>query len=137
MLTVTGLLLSGLLKSLKSSTGAFRVSIERLIEQHEHFLRALDDGYVVSTAFLKESTSTDDEDFDELLTTSEDAVDASLYDRDRLYEDTQQDLEKLKEIWGTLKDITQDKDPKLAALVSQLELIAEEARQKLLPVKMR
>ena len=28
----------------------------------------------------------------------------------------------------TLKDITQDKDPKLAALVSQLELIAEEAK---------
>lgn len=125
---VTGLLLSGLLKRFESSTGAFRVSIERLIEQHEHFLRALDNGLVVSTAFLKESTSTDDEDFDELLTTSEDAVDASLYDRDRLYEDTQQDLEKLKEIWRTLKDITQDKDPKLAALVSQLELIAEEAK---------
>ena len=50
---VTGLLLSGLLKRFESSTGAFRVSIERLIEQHEHFLRALDDGYV-STAFLKE-----------------------------------------------------------------------------------
>ena len=78
---VTGLLLSGLLKRFESSTGAFRVSIERLIEHHEHFLRALDDGYVVSTAFLKESTSTDDEDFDELLATSEDAVDASLYDR--------------------------------------------------------
>ena len=92
------------------------------------FLRALDNGLVVSTAFLKEFTSTDDEDFDELLTTSEDAVDASLYDRDRLVGDTQQDLEKLKEIWVTLKDITQDKDPKLAALVSQLELIAEEAK---------
>ena len=50
---VTGLLLSGLLKRFESSTGAFRVSIERLIEHHEHFLRALDDGYVVSTAFLK------------------------------------------------------------------------------------
>ena len=60
-------------------------------------------GYVVSTAFLKESTSTDDEDFDELLTTSEDAVDASLYDSDRLCEDTQQDLEKLKERFENTK----------------------------------
>ena len=34
---VTGLLLSGLLKRFESSTGAFRVSIERLIEHHEHF----------------------------------------------------------------------------------------------------
>ena len=125
---VTGLLLSGLLKRFESSTGAFRVSIERLVEQQEHFLRALDDGYVVSTAFLRESTGTDDEDFDELLSTNEDTIDASLYDSDKLYEDTHRDLEKLREIYKILEDITQDKDPKLTALVSQLEFIAEEAK---------
>ena len=125
----TGLLLSGLLKRFESSTGAFRISISRLIEQHQNFLRALDEGYVVSTAFLKESTSTDDEDFDELLLTSEEREDASLYDKKSLYKDAEEDLEKLKKIYEDLKDITQDKDPKLKALVEQLVLIAKEAAE--------
>jgi hypothetical protein len=57
---VTGLLLSGLLKRFESSTGAFSISVERLISQHKQFLKALQDGYVVSTEFLKESASTDE-----------------------------------------------------------------------------
>ena len=38
-----------------------------MLEQHKRFLKALKDGFVVSTEFLKESASTDDEDFEEVL----------------------------------------------------------------------
>ena len=126
---VTGLLLSGLLKRFESSTGAFRISIERLIAQHEDFLRALDEGHVVSTEFLKESTSMDDDDFDEFLALSEDKMDANLYDHEGLREDVEQDLSKLQKILSFLQGITPDKDPKLLNLTRQLEFILEEAKQ--------
>lgn len=128
---VTGLLLSGLLKRFESSTGAFNVSIGRLIEQHENFLRALEEGYVVSTAFLRDSTGIDDEDFDYMLKNASNAnkTDADLYNQEALREDVQNDLEKLKEIFAMLADITPDKDPKLEALVKELEAIAEEAEK--------
>lgn len=125
---VTGLLLSGLLKRFESSTGAFRVSIERLQEQHQTFLRALDEGYVVATEFLKEFASTDDDDFDELLASSADSVEATLYDAAQLRADVADDLSKLEDIAKHLDGITPDKDPKLKALVTELETIATEAK---------
>ena len=128
---VTGLLLSGLLKRFESSTGAFNVSIGRLIKQHQRFLKALEEGYVVSTAFLKDSTGTDDEEFEELLEYADEAdrADANLYDQEALREDVESDLKKLEQICAMLKDITPDKDPKLIALVKELEAIAEEAEK--------
>ena len=126
---VTGLLLSGLLKRFESSTGAFKISIKRLIDQHETFLKALDEGFVVSTQFLKESASTDDEDFDELLETHEEAVDAKLYNQDQLREDLENDLVKLKEILSGINQAAITSNPKLRALVEQLEVILAEAKQ--------
>jgi superfamily II DNA/RNA helicase len=126
---VTGLLLSGLLKRFESSTGAFKISIKRLIDQHETFLKALDEGFVVSTQFLKESASTDDEDFDELLDTHEEAVDAKLYNQDRLREDLENDLVKLREILSGINQAAISSNPKLRALVEQLEVILSEAKQ--------
>jgi len=126
---VTGLLLSGLLKRFESSSAAFRISIKRLIDQHETFLKALDEGSVVSTRFLKESTSTDDEDFDELLKTHEEVFDAALFDQDRLREDIESDLEKLREILLHIDQATIDNNPKLRALVGELEIILTEAKQ--------
>lgn len=126
---VTGLLLSGLLKRFESSTGAFKISIKRLIDQHETFLKALDEGYVVSTQFLKESASTDDEDFNELLETHAEVLDAQLYDQDRLREDIESDLEKLKEILSYINQAAINSNPKLRALVEQLEKILAEAQQ--------
>ncbi|MDA0320387.1 MAG: helicase-related protein [Proteobacteria bacterium] len=125
---VTGLLLSGLLKRFESSTGAFRVSIHRLIETHEKFLRALNNGFIVSTEFLKDSANADGEDFDDLLDASEEAFSAELYDADRIREDVESDLEKLKKIQDPLKKISPLTDSKLTELVKQLEIIASEAQ---------
>jgi len=127
--TVTGLLLSGLLKRFESSTGAFKISIERLIGQHETFLKALNNGFVVSTEFLKESSSSDDEDFDDLLESNEEAFDAKNYEIDLLTKDVENDLNKLKKILTFLSKITPDKDPKLKQLVLHLEAILAEAQQ--------
>ena len=125
--TITGLLLSGLLKRFESSTGAFRISVQRLIEQHNKFLKALEKGFVVSTEFLRESASTDDEDFEDLLASSEDERNASFYDVERLRRDVQNDLEKFCELLALLEKITTATDPKLQALVKQLEIISAEA----------
>ena len=126
---VTGLLLSGLLKRFESSTGAFRISIKRLIAQHEKFLKALDKGFVISTQFLKESASTDDEDFNELLETNDEAFDAQFYNQDRLREDIESDLNKLKKILSLVNKGAVDSNPKLRALVEQLETILAEAKE--------
>ena len=126
---VTGLLLSGLLKRFESSTGAFKISIKRLIDQHKTFLKSLDKGFVVSTQFLKESASTDDEDFNELLESHEEANDAQLYNQDRLREDIESDLDKLEEILSHINQAAIDSNPKLRALVEELEYILAEAKQ--------
>ena len=79
---VTGLLLSGLLKRFESSTGAFRMSIERLIKQHKAFLRALQKGAVIFSAFFEDELDTsgvDDDTFEEILAESEHTADAADY----------------------------------------------------------
>ena len=124
---VTGLLLSGLLKRFESSTGAFKVTIERLIDAHQNFLKAMDEGFVVTTEFLKEATGTDDEDFKELLESSNEHTELDLYDETALREDVQADLEKLVEIYELLKKIKLFEDPKLKALSEQLVRIAKDA----------
>ena len=124
---ITGLLLSGLLKRFESSTGAFRNSIRRLVEQHRTFLDALSKGYVVGTGFFEEMTGTDDEDFDELLKESDHTDNINLFDSIRLHADVKADLDKLERLLAQLQEITPDKDPKLHALVAELEKIATQA----------
>jgi len=77
--------LSGLLKRFESSVGAFQNSIKRLIENHEKFIKALDQGFVVTTEFLRDSTGTDDEDFEELLRTSNETSEVDLYKKEEYY----------------------------------------------------
>ena len=124
---VTGLLMSGLLKRFESSAGAFKATLDRLIVQHEIFIEALDRGHVVTTAFLKEAYSTDDEDFNELLENAEDSMLAQLYHRELLREHVDQDLMKLRSLSELLSNIDEGNAPKLLALTRELEFIAEQA----------
>ena len=125
---VTGLLLSGLLKRFESSTQAFRISVNRMVYQHKEFLKALRKGLVVSTAFFKEISGSDDDDFDDLLNGSENTADASLYCVSRLESDVQNDLEKLQKLLSMLSAISKDHDPKLKQLAKELEFIAAQAK---------
>mgnify|MGYP003388082148 CR=1 FL=1 len=124
---VTGLLLSGLLKRFESSAGAFSVTVGRLIAQHQTFIDALERGYVVSTAFLKEAYSTDDEDFDELLENSDEPISDEYYDRVLMKEHVEEDLEKLRSLYAFAGGIKAGNAPKLRALKNELEVIAEQA----------
>lgn len=125
---VTGLLLSGLLKRFESSTGAFRTSIMRMTEQHEFFLKTLENGKIANTEFLNESTGTDDEGFDDLLKRNSQLEDATDYNAKKLKLDVTEDLCKLNKILNKLRKITVSKDPKLNALVAELEAIVVEAK---------
>ena len=128
---VTGLLLSGLLKRFESSTGAFRISIERLIKQHKEFLRALQKGFVIFSTFFDDeldTSSVDDDTFEEILADSEHRADAADYDAAKLQEEVAADLEKLEEILGLIANIKQGDDPKIQALISELEKIHRQAR---------
>ena len=124
---ITGLLLSGLLKRFESSTGAFKLSILRLIETHEKFLKAIDQGFVITTDFLKETTGTDDEEFEEILFNSDEKRSIEEYDSNILKRDVDDDLEKLKIILNLINQITPDKDPKLKVLVAELVKILKDA----------
>ena len=124
---VAGLLLSGLLKRFESSTGAFRISIERLIDQHTTFLRALARKKVVFSEFFDDLLGTDDEDFEEILAGSDYTADAADYDVPRLRKDVKSDLSKLEEIYTLIKDIGQGDDPKIRVLITELEKIHRQA----------
>ena len=117
---ITGLLLSGLLKRFESSTGAFKLSITRLIDTHEKFLSAVEQGFVITTDFLKETTGTDDEEFEEILLNSDEKKSVDEYDIELLTKDVNDDLKKLKIILNSLNQIKPEKDPKLKVLVNEL-----------------
>ena len=123
----TGLILSGLLKRFESSAGAFKISIQRLIDQHKIFLEGLKNGKVVSTEFLREAAANDDEDFDDLLQSSDATYPAELFNIDALEADIENDLSKLNKIFSKLREIKIDNDPKLRVLIDNLEKIVEEA----------
>ena len=127
-MTVTGLLLSGLLKRFESSTGAFKLSIKRLIEQHKNFLKAVEQGFIVGTEFLRDSLGTDDEDFEELLKINLMKSDQKLYEIDKLKNYVNDDLQKLLKIHSLLEKITIHNDPKLKILVQELSSIASQAK---------
>jgi len=125
--TASGLLRSGLLKRFESSAHAFRLSLTRMVEEHDRFLDALDRGKVITTAFLRE-LSADDESFDDLLDSSDHVADASDYDARRLREAVERDRAILYDLAAWLRAVKDDDDPKLAAVVEELARIAAGAK---------
>lgn len=125
--TAAGLLRSGLLKRFESSAHAFRLSLARMVREHDLFLEALTKGKVITTAFLRE-LSADDDAFDDLLDSSGEARDATDYDDKALLEAVERDREILRGIVDRIAEVTDDTDPKLAAVVEQLAHIAVQAK---------
>jgi hypothetical protein len=123
-----GLIRSGLLKRFESSGEAFRKTISRLINQYEEFTKAIEYGFVISTGYLDEYSVNDDDDFEEALENSAHTSPISDYKKIELLEDLSSDLRVLKEIENKLKNTAPENDPKLKALVKELEYIAKQAR---------
>jgi hypothetical protein len=125
--SASGLLRSGLLKRFESSAHAFRLSLNRMVAEHDLFLDALGKGKVITTAFLRE-LSADDEGFDDLLDSSTHVADAADYDAKRLREAVERDRAILDDLAARLGAVKDDDDPKLAAVVEELARIAGEAK---------
>jgi hypothetical protein len=71
-----GLLRPGLLKRFESSAHAFRLSLDRMVQEHERFLDALGRSKVITTAFLRE-LSADEDALDDLLDAGAHTTDAA------------------------------------------------------------
>lgn len=122
-----GLIRSGLLKRFESSAFGFLRTLEKLIRGHELFLEALRKGHVITTRFLNEIAD-DDSALDDLLASSEHTLSADLFDAKALGEAVRADLEILGNLATAVRAIRPEKDPKLTALVGELEKIAAEAK---------
>jgi hypothetical protein len=125
--TASGLLRSGLLKRFESSTHAFRLSLDRMVREHDAFLEALGRGKVIAAAFLRE-VSADEEAFDDLLESSPHVAEADAYDVPRLRAAVQGDRAILAGLAARLGALRDAEDPKLDAVVEALARIAAEAR---------
>ena len=124
---MVGLLRTGLLKRFESSAYAFQKTVDKMVQEHESFLDALDAGYVVTTAFLQELSGNDEDIFEELLEQSPDPVPVSEYRANGLRRDVHRDLEILQGLLAEARAITSATDTKLGALSDELALIATEA----------
>jgi hypothetical protein len=124
-----GLLRSGLLKRFESSALAFGRTLDTLIKNHEAFLAALDKGYVVTSRFLREITADDEALLEELLAESNDTRPAQDYRSDELRAAVRADLAKLRALHDKIAALSADRDPKLNALVHELERIVAQARE--------
>jgi Helicase conserved C-terminal domain/SNF2-related domain len=129
-----GLIHSGLLKRFESSPYAFQQTLGVLIRGHEIFLEALDKGRVVTTRFLREIGADDEASLDDLLAESPDTEPASLYDAARLRSAVAADLAILRALSASVGRIKPQHDPKLKALVAELEKIAALAEQEAVDV---
>ncbi len=121
-----GLLRSGLLKRFESSAHAFRVSLNRMVREHDAFLDALTRGAVITSGFLRE-WSGDEGDFDALLASGAHA-DAADYRTAELRVAVERDRAILAGLAGRVGAVDAAHDPKLERLVEELTIIVAQAR---------
>ena len=124
---MVGLLRSGLLKRFESSAFAFRKTVEKMVRENDTFLEALDAGYVVTTAFMREISSDDETVLEELLAATQHRSDAALFDVARLREAVVRDRDCLQDLADEAGMITPARDTKLKALEDALVEIARQA----------
>jgi hypothetical protein len=131
--TNVGLLRSMLLKRLESSTSALESTLSRLIESHEAFITALDDGFVIVGDTLKDYASTEAETIEEFLEGLDEkgidqVVDASEFHVNALRTDVEGDIELLRQLYELANArLEVGPDTKLIELVNDVARIADEA----------
>jgi hypothetical protein len=124
-----GLLRSALLKRFESSAEAFRCTVAKMLSQHDTFLDALAKGRVITTKFLNELAADDEIELEEMLALSDETYDAKEYDASALRAAVEADREILQELLAEAKKLNPSNDPKLKALVAELEKIAADAER--------
>jgi superfamily II DNA or RNA helicase len=126
---LVGLLRSGLLKRFESSAHAFAETAERMVRANEVFLEGLEKGYILTAEAIEEWEQVDsDETFDELIRDSG-SVSASGYDVASLRADVEKDRDLLRSFAQKARQVTQQNDPKLKALVDALLKVLHQAER--------
>jgi superfamily II DNA or RNA helicase len=134
-ITNVGLLRSGLLKRLESSTAALVATLTRLVQSHKAFIQGLDAGYVMTGDVLREYVNSEFDDLDEFLEdfddlTGDQVQPAADYDVVALRRDVELDLELLEELTSLASArLKQGADSKTEELLAHLETIAAEAQR--------
>ena len=128
--TLEGLLRTSLLKRFESSIYAFKETVVRMVTEHNNFLKALDSGFVVNTAFIKEiEISADDEGiFERMLESTENKEYANLYKVNGLRKAVENDRNVLNELAEYASRIPSASDPKLKKLVEELIKVVNQAK---------
>lgn len=126
---IAGLLRSGLLKRFESSLFAFSRTLERMVKQHDLFLKALDKGRVVSTQFLQELSGDDETALEILLDENSNSEDASKYNIDKMKENVKQDLNILLKLKEITDEVIKKKDQKLKVVSKELEKIIKQSEK--------
>lgn len=125
---IVGLLRSGLLKRFESSVHAFARTTRRMVDQHDLFLRALEQGRVIRRELMSELSDIDDEEaFIEALEAPDMTEPAELYDVETLRRDVEADRALLERMHEQAATVEPTDDPKLAALLDVLAEIVEQA----------
>lgn len=129
-----GLLRSALLKRLESSPTALAGTLGVLIQTHEAFLSALGKGTVLVGGALRDYVNSESEDLDEIVAGLDEddehqATPAALYDAELLASDVERDLVLMRQLQSLAQAAAHDGEPKVAALLAELERIAAEAEK--------
>jgi len=128
-LQATGLLRSMLLKRFESSSYAFAMTCRKMAESHDDFLRALDDGWVLTGEALAAWRRTDSDEFDPDAIAKGRADPAALYDVPALREAVAADRDLLQAFAEEAERINLGSDTKLDQLIEELAEIAEQAKR--------
>ena len=125
---MVALLRTSILKRFESSVEAFRLTVQKMADEHDRFLEALDSGHVVNTKFMKELSGDDETAMEEALSRSEHIVCAKSYDVDLLREVVRRDRDLLRGLADD-SDTKPEYDLKLKALSDELVKIVDKAKK--------
>jgi hypothetical protein len=117
---LAGILRTSLLKRFESSVQAFRLTLQTMVEAHQHFLTGLDEGRVLITGTSRASrTEADDP---ALLASDLDELSSPLaeYNTEKLRSAVEGDVQKLSGLQEAVSAATIENDPKLNALAELL-----------------
>lgn len=132
---LVGLLRSGLLKRLESSTYAFGRTTEDMAKNHNTFLAALDKGYVLTAEGIEEWQETDNDEVYDRMTREGKAEPVSKYDLSSLRRDVKRDMDLLQQFAQRARTVSRHQDPKLGRLVQELVEIVQQAKREAIDEK--
>ena len=128
--SVIGLLRSNLLKRFESSIKAFSLTLGRLIDSYDVFIKAIENGKVPLRGLFQEYNTTDDDEvFNKLLAEENLFDDISKYDIEKLKNDLDNDLTILSNFRMQIDKIDKHSSSKLAELKNQLKVIIRKSER--------